>query len=98
VQIAKSFGARVAGVCSSRNLELVRSIGADHVIDYTEENFTRGSERYDLIFQLAGTVSPSDRRRALTRKEDWYSAVVTPRDGSSGLSTALSKPGCCLRS
>jgi NADPH:quinone reductase-like Zn-dependent oxidoreductase len=54
VQIAKSFGARVTGVCSAGNIELVRSIGADDVIDYTRENFLHGSERYDLLFDLVG--------------------------------------------
>ena len=66
VQIAKSFGAEVTGVCSTRNVDMVRSIGADHVIDYTQEDFTRGDRKYDLVFQLAGTRSPSDCRRALT--------------------------------
>ncbi len=68
VQIAKSFGADVTGVCSTRNVEMVRSIGADHVIDYTQEDFTKSGQKYDLIFQLAGTRSPSDCRRALTSK------------------------------
>ena len=68
VQIAKSFGADVTGVCSTRNVEMVRSIGADHVIDYTQDDFTRSEQRYDLIFQSAGTSSPSDCRRALTSK------------------------------
>jgi len=68
VQIAKWFGANVAGVCSTRNLEMVRSIGADQVIDYTREDFTRNGQKYDLIFQLAGTASPSACRRALTPK------------------------------
>jgi NADPH:quinone reductase-like Zn-dependent oxidoreductase len=66
VQIAKWYGADVTGVCSSRNLEMVRSIGADSVIDYTQEDFTRSGEKYDLIFQLAGTASPAACRRALT--------------------------------
>jgi NADPH:quinone reductase-like Zn-dependent oxidoreductase len=67
VQIAKkSFGAEVTGVCSTRNVELVRSLGADHVIDYTQEDFTRSGQNYDLIFQLAGNRSPSECRRALT--------------------------------
>ncbi|HEU4396587.1 MAG TPA: NAD(P)-dependent alcohol dehydrogenase [Actinomycetota bacterium] len=68
VQIAKSFGADVTGVCSTRNVDLVRSIGADHVIDYTQEDFTQSGQKYDLILQLAGTRSPSDCRRALTSK------------------------------
>jgi NADPH:quinone reductase-like Zn-dependent oxidoreductase len=68
VQLGKCFGADVTGVCSTRNVEMVRSIGADHVIDYTREDFTRRAEKYDLIFQLAGTRSPSDCRRALTPK------------------------------
>jgi NADPH:quinone reductase-like Zn-dependent oxidoreductase len=66
VQIAKSFGADVTGVCSTRNLEMVRSLGADHVIDYTQDDFTQNGRKYDLIFQLAGTRSPSECRRALT--------------------------------
>jgi NADPH:quinone reductase-like Zn-dependent oxidoreductase len=66
VQIAKSFGAVVTGVCSPRNVELVRSLGADHMIDYTRQDFTAGGQRYDLIFQLAGTHSAADCRRALT--------------------------------
>jgi len=66
VQIAKSFDAEVSGVCSTRNVEMVRSIGADHVIDYTKEDFTQSGQKYDLIFQLAGTRSPSECRRALT--------------------------------
>jgi NADPH:quinone reductase-like Zn-dependent oxidoreductase len=65
VQIAKVFGAEVTGVCSTRNLEMVRSIGADHVIDYTKENFTKGAQRYHLLFDLVGNHSFSDRRRIL---------------------------------
>ena len=66
VQLAKAFGADVTGVDSTSKLEMVRSIGADHVIDYTQEDFTRGDERYDLIFDIPGNHSLSDCRRALT--------------------------------
>ncbi len=66
VQIARSFDAEVSGVCSSRNVEMVRSLGADHVIGYTQEDFARSGHKYDLIFQLAGSRSPSECRRALT--------------------------------
>src|ERR1700704_5243612 len=68
VQIAKSFGAEVTGVCSTRNVEMVRSIGADRVIDYTREDFTKGGQRYALPLPPAGTASPSACRRALTPK------------------------------
>lgn len=63
VQIAKVLGAEVTGVCSSRNIELVRSLGADHVIDYTREDYTRSDRRYDLILDLAGNKSWSESRR-----------------------------------
>ena len=65
VQIAKTFGADVTGVCSTRNMDLVRSIGADHVIDYTQEDFTMGTQRYDLILDCVGNHSFSARRRVL---------------------------------
>jgi len=66
VQIARSLGAEVTGVCSTRNVDLVRSIGANDVIDYTREDFTRSGRRYDLILDMAGTHSLSACRRALT--------------------------------
>jgi NADPH:quinone reductase-like Zn-dependent oxidoreductase len=68
VQIAKSFGAEVTGVCSTRNLEMVRSIGADHVIDYTQEDFTQTRQRYDLIVDIAANHSLSDLKRSLFPK------------------------------
>ena len=66
VQIAKSFGTEVTGVCSTRNLDMVRSIGADHVIDYTQEDFTQTGQRYGLIFDAVGNHSVSDYKRALS--------------------------------
>ena len=65
VQIAKAFGADVTAVCSTRNVELVRSIGADHVIDYTQEDFTRNRQRYDLILAVNGYHPIFAYRRAL---------------------------------
>ena len=66
VQIAKSYGAEVTGVCSTRNLDLVRSIGADHVVDYTKEDFTKTDQHYDLLFDNVGNHSYSERRAILT--------------------------------
>jgi len=66
VQIAKAFGAEVTGVCGTRNMDLVRSLGADHVIDYTQEDFTQGEQRYDFILDNVANHSLSATRRALT--------------------------------
>jgi NADPH:quinone reductase-like Zn-dependent oxidoreductase len=66
VQLAKSFGAEVTAVCSTRNLDTARLIGADHVIDYTQEDFTRNGQRYDLVFAVNGYHSLSDYKRALS--------------------------------
>jgi NADPH:quinone reductase-like Zn-dependent oxidoreductase len=65
VQIAKNYGAEVTGVCSTRNVEMVRSIGADHVIDYSREDFTKGAARYDLIIDNVGNHSLGEIRRVL---------------------------------
>jgi len=74
VQIAKSFGAQVTAVCSPRNLDMARSIGADHVIDYTKEDFTKSGQRYDLIVAVNGYRPIQDYRRAL-RPSGIYVAV-----------------------
>jgi NADPH:quinone reductase-like Zn-dependent oxidoreductase len=66
VQLAKSFGADVTGVCSTRNVELARSLGADRVVDYTQEDFTKLNDRYDLMLDIAGSRSFSECRRVLT--------------------------------
>jgi NADPH:quinone reductase-like Zn-dependent oxidoreductase len=78
IQIAKALGAEVTGVCSTRNVEMVRSIGADRVIDYTRDDLLRGGERYDLILQLAGTASPGRLRRLLAPSG---SLVLSSGDG-----------------
>jgi NADPH:quinone reductase-like Zn-dependent oxidoreductase len=68
VQLAKAFGAHVTGVCSTTKVDMVRSLGADHVIDYTQEDFTRSGQRYDLILDIGGNPSLSRLRRALAPK------------------------------
>ena len=79
VQIAKSFGADVTAVCSAANAELVRSIGADHVIDYAREDFTRGGQRYDFILDNVANHSLGDLRRALTP-----TGTLVPNGGNFG--------------
>jgi NADPH:quinone reductase-like Zn-dependent oxidoreductase len=78
VQIAKSFGAEVTGVCSTRNVEMVRSIGADRVVDYTREDFTSTREKYDLILDNVGNRSPSECRRALDPKGTYVASFGRP--------------------
>jgi NADPH:quinone reductase-like Zn-dependent oxidoreductase len=68
VQLAKAFAAEVTGVCSTQSVDMVESIGADHVIDYTQQDFARSGQRYDLILEMAGNRSLADLRRALTPK------------------------------
>ena len=80
VQLAKALGAEVTGVCSTSNVELVRALGADHVIDYTQEDFTQGGPRYDLILDNAGNHSLSELRRALAP-----TGRLIPNSGSAGL-------------
>jgi NADPH:quinone reductase-like Zn-dependent oxidoreductase len=78
VQLAKAFGAEVTGVCSTTKVDLVRSIGADHVIDYRNEDFAEGKQRYDLILDIGGNSSLSHLRRALTSKG---TLVITGGEG-----------------
>ena len=79
-QIAKSFGAEVTGVCSTRNVDMVRSIGADHVIDYTKQDFTQSGPRYDLILDNVANRSFSDCRRALTPR-----GTLIPNSAHAGM-------------
>ena len=84
VQLAKYFGAEVTGVCSTQNIELVRSIGADRVVDYTKEDFTRSGEIYDIVFDAVGK-SPASRLRSLLTRNGVYlsvksSANILPED------------------
>jgi NADPH:quinone reductase-like Zn-dependent oxidoreductase len=80
VQIAKALGAEVTGVCSTRKVEMVRSIGADHVIDYTQVDFTRGEPRYDVIMDNVASHSLSATRRVLTPD-----GVLVPSSGHAGM-------------
>jgi NADPH:quinone reductase-like Zn-dependent oxidoreductase len=78
VQIAKSFETEVTGVCSAKNLDMVRSIGADHVIDYTQEDFTQNEQRYDLILDNVANRSISDYMRALSPKGSYVAVAFNP--------------------
>lgn len=78
VQIAKAIGAEVTAVCSSRNVDMVQSLGADHVIDYTRENFTRGGRRYDLLFDAVGNHSLSACRRVLEPTGTYVAVAGSP--------------------
>lgn len=84
VQIGKALGAEVTGVCSTRNVEMVRSLGADHVVDYTKDDFTRSGQRYDLILDNAASRSFADLRRALTPQ-----GVILPNSGHGGMRYVL---------
>jgi NADPH:quinone reductase-like Zn-dependent oxidoreductase len=78
VQIAKALGAHVSGVCSTKKVDMVRSIGADHVIDYTQEDFAEGEQRYDLILDIGGNSSLARLRRALASRG---TLVITGGEG-----------------
>ncbi len=80
VQIAKALGAEVTGVCSTSKVEMVRSLGADHVIDYTKEDFAQSGQRYDLVLDNVGSRSLSDLRRVLTPQ-----GLVVPNTGHAGM-------------
>ncbi len=83
VQLAKSFGAEVTGVCSTSNMDMVRAIGADHVIDYTQEDFTKGDEAYDVILDAVAKLSPSEARKPL-KQDGVYLNVDKDSGGSEG--------------
>lgn len=95
VQLAKHQGAEVTGVCSTPNLELVRSLGADHVIDYTAEDFTAADVRYDVVFDAVGKLKPSRGKGVLTPNGVFLSAMKNPasRTGDLELLTELIEAG-----
>ncbi len=84
VQIAKALGAEVTGVCSSRNVEMVRSLGSDHIIDYTQDDFVQSKARYDLILDNVANRKLSDLRRVLSPK-----GVIIPNSGHGGMSYVI---------
>ena len=89
VQLAKHFGAEVVGVCSTTNLELVRSLGADKVIDYTEEDFTKSGETYDIIFDTVGKTSFSRSKDSLKQKGIYLTADASTADNVQMLWTSM---------
>lgn len=89
VQLAGHFGAEVTGVCSSRNVKTVRALGADRVIDYTREDFTRGGERYDIIFDTVGKTSFTQCKRVLKPSGVFLSPVIGPAILSQMLWTSV---------
>jgi NADPH:quinone reductase-like Zn-dependent oxidoreductase len=91
VQIAKSFGAEVTGVCSTKNVEMVRSIGADQVVDYTQEDFTKSARRYDVILDCVGNHSFSESRRVMNPRGIYVGAGGTSDNWMIGPLTAALK-------
>jgi NADPH:quinone reductase-like Zn-dependent oxidoreductase len=82
VQLARAFGADVTGVCSTANLEMVRSLGADRVIDYTQQDFTEGDGTYDVVFDAVGKLSPSRSKRPMRKTGAYFN--VNKDSGSGG--------------
>ncbi|MFA9407184.1 MAG: NAD(P)-dependent alcohol dehydrogenase, partial [Anaerolineales bacterium] len=91
VQIAKNYGAQVTGVCSSTNVEMVKSLGADKMIDYTQEDFTKNGQTYDLVFDVVGKSSFSDGKNSL-KQEGIYLA------GNPGMSSMVQMQWTSMRS
>ena len=97
VQIAKALGAEVTGVCGTAKTDLVRSLGADHVIDYTREDIADGQHRYDVIIDIGGNRRLSHLRRALTPRGGSSSSEARPAAGGLTAPTACSERCCCPR-
>ncbi|MEI5008670.1 NAD(P)-dependent alcohol dehydrogenase [Streptomyces sp. PmtA] len=98
VQLAKAHGAHVTGVCSTTKTDLVRSLGADAVLDYTREDYADGTRRFDLVVDTAGNAPLSRLRRALDPRGPWSSWAGRAEGGGSGAPTGCCGRCCCPRS